>query len=306
MYERTSLIEGKSLDALVGYSPKMPLFTLSDAVNEGYSCEGCQKILGRMYGTKGLIEMDHLEPSHHAEGKEYGKVMVSPRGYQGLFNGEYGSHAGSAISYKGAKKADPSYQALSKTYEFQPTVFLKPNRPETPFVENENQIMELARETFLQLTGTEIPSNISISILPKEELKRKHGEFGKWSDGIQGFAVNGAVLKQVFVKQDHLDSVMMVLGHEIGHVFTPSLSNQHDEEAKAFSFAEAWAKCIKKHDIGGLAQSIKDESDWQPACNGLHDVAFNFVQRMIRKGVAPMDLHWDLAKRYRSLFNAYQ
>jgi len=127
---------------------------------------------------------------------------------------------------------------------------------------------------------------------------------GTWSDGIQGFALNGK-LKQIFVKNDHLDSLILVIGHEIGHIHTKRLSNSHDEEAKAFSFAIEWAKTIKKHNLGNLSENIKDDIDFKPARNGLHDLAFFFVKNLMNKGLKPMDIHRDLVKGYKSLFALY-
>ncbi|HLD87425.1 MAG TPA: hypothetical protein VJB12_05160 [Candidatus Nanoarchaeia archaeon] len=314
MYQGSSQGVGgySSLDNVVSYQPSPSSFSFEDAINEAYSCEGCQKIMARMYGKEDMDLHHDIVPIK--ELKEYSRTFSKSQGYHMVFgNGylhvgkSYDSSSGAPSLYNGSMIGnEASYQRFSRTYDFQPSVFLKPIRPKTPFVENENQILELAQETFLQLTGEQLPKNLSISILPKEELRQKHAPFGKWSEGIRGFAINGNTLKQVFIKQDHLDSLMMVLGHEIGHVFTPVLTNKHDEEAKAFSFAEAWAKCIKRHDIANLASSIKDENDWEPARNGLHDVAFFFVKKMMGRGIAPMQLHWDLAKGYRSLFNAYQ
>ena len=78
----------------------------------------------------------------------------------------------------------------------------------------------------------------------KEELKQIHSRFGLWNDNIQGFALNNS--KQIFVKNNELDSLMLTIGHEIGHVYTRCLTNNHDEEAKTFSFAMQWAKIISK------------------------------------------------------------
>ena len=96
---------------------------------------------------------------------------------------------------------------------------------------------------------------------------------------------------------------MLVLGHEIGHVLTETLPNKHDEEAKAFAFSIEWAITIKKNNIANLGLNIKDELDFQPARNGLHDVAFAFVDLMVRKGRKAIELHDDLSRRYLSMFD---
>ncbi len=290
---------GGSIDTLLSRTTT-PSFSLADPVSEAYICEGCQKLLSRMYGKEDPKISVSRPQEQCMEKEKYGVLSYHlSQSYIPLASGTTAYNLN-----KGDNAA--SYQNLSRTYEFAPTVFLKQIRPQTPFIENTNQILELAGEAFLHLTGKQLPKDIDITICTKDELKERHGRFGKWGDGIQGFAINGNSSKQIFVKQDHLDALMMVLGHEIGHVFTPSLSNKHDEEAKAFSFAEAWAICIKKHNIGNLASCIKEEGEWLPAQNGLHDVAFFFVKNLIKKGLEPMRVHWDLAKGYRSVFNIYQ
>ena len=101
----------------------------------------------------------------------------------------------------------------------------------------------------------------------------------------------------------NLDEMMLVIGHEIGHVLTKTLPNKHDEEAKAFAFSIKWAETIKKHNVANLGMSIKDELDMNPARNGLHDVAFSFVSLMLKKGRTAIEVHQDLAKKYISMFN---
>lgn len=98
---------------------------------------------------------------------------------------------------------------------------------------------------------------------------------------------------------------MLAIGHEIGHVYTSSLPDSHDEEAKAFSFAMEWAKIIKENNIGNLAENIKENIDFNPARNGLHDIAFFFVKNLMNNGLKPMEIHNSLVKKYISLFGFY-
>ena len=231
------------------------------------------------------------------------------------------------IEYSGQHKSplvysnnnyNPNETKATRTYYFTPELFLKPSRRETQIVDAIWQIKELIEETFAQMLSKKLPQNISINICNVEELKQIHSRFGSWSEGIQGFAINAGKskifginsvdnkkLKQIFVKNNPLDALMLTIGHEIGHVYTNCLSNSHDEEAKAFSFAIEWAKTIKKHDIGNLADNIKDDIDFNPARNGLHDIAFFFVKNLINNGLKPMEVHWDLVKGYKSLFRFY-
>jgi len=199
-----------------------------------------------------------------------------------------------------------SARQTTRTYYFTPEIFLKPNRPLTQFINTTEQVQELIEETFSLMLGKKLPQNISIQVCTVEELRQIHSKFGSWSDNIQGFALNNKKLKQILVKNNHLDQLMLTIGHEIGHVYTSCLSNSHDEEAKAFSFTIEWTKTIKANNLGNLAENINDSLDFKPARNGLHDIAFFFVNKLINNGLKPMQVHWDLVKGYVSLFGFYQ
>jgi len=209
--------------------------------------------------------------------------------------------------YKGIKTSnlysDQQYLITYQTnHSFAPEFLLNASRPKTRFVDDSNEAEAITREVFELMMNERMPENISINILPFEEFKLLHSRFGAWRNGIAGFSLNDNK-KKIFVRENHLDALMIVIGHEIGHVLTPTLPNKHDEEAKAFSFSIEWAKTIKKHNIANLGLSIKDKIDLQPARNGLHDIAFAFVDLMMRRGRKAIELHRDLAKKYVSIFD---
>ena len=203
--------------------------------------------------------------------------------------------------YNDSQKYSTPYSAI---HLFTPEIFLRPSRPKARFIDNNDEIKKIAEEVFEMMMKEKMPSSISINILPFDEFKALHSRFGAWSNGILGFSINSNN-KKIFVRENHLDSLMIVIGHEIGHVLTETLANKHDEEAKAFAFSVEWANTIKEHNIANLGLSIKDEIDLNPARNGLHDVAFEFVDFMVKKGRKAIELHRDLARRYVSIFNAF-
>ncbi len=182
--------------------------------------------------------------------------------------------------------------------------FLIPYRPQTQFIAQAAEVETYVREAFALMTGEELPKDILISVVPKHELKRLHelNSGGAWSEGIQGFALNnrsGKGIKQIFVKENDLDRLMLVLGHELGHAFTPLLGNAHDEEAKAFAFERAWMKILVKHNIANLKHNIR--LDARPAENGLHNVAYAFVERLLKEGHDAFELYWLLVERRLSI-----
>ncbi|MFH1439678.1 MAG: hypothetical protein ABIG89_03870 [Candidatus Woesearchaeota archaeon] len=170
---------------------------------------------------------------------------------------------------------------------FMPNNFLNLYRPDTQFIDNAKEVEENVKRAFRQTTGEELPEHISITICEKDKFKLIHeSNGGRWSPGIQGFTVH--MTNQIVVKQNKLDVVMLVLGHELGHVLSRPLNNAHDEEAKAFAFELAWMKAIKENNIANLAENIN--IDFKPANNGLHDVAFNFVRKLVNAGKRAMDV----------------
>lgn len=170
---------------------------------------------------------------------------------------------------------------------------LKKDRPVVQFIEDAEEIRDMVEETFFKLTGEEFPKDIAVRVCDDEQMKKAHTAFGgKWNPGIQGFAINEE--RKVFVRKNDLDILMLVLGHEIGHVLTNTLGDAVSEEAKAFAFEMAWVKTIIENDIRGLAANF--EPDFVPAANGLHDKAFGFVQKMVKKGKEALELFKDLGR----------
>ncbi len=208
----------------------------------------------------------------------------------GAGNAGAGNYSKPSTNYDNAVLQDSILETIKNTYlsnnsknDFVPDSFLNTYRPTTQFIGNVEDVKPFIEEAFRAVTGEDLPSNLSIHVLNEENFLKAHGMHGgSYSEGIMGFSLNsqGMGLNQVFVKQDNLDRMMLTMGHEIGHVMSMSLSNQTDEEAKAFAFSLAWMEKIIEKNIGGLSACIHP----RPAENGLHNVAFNFVSRILREG----------------------
>ncbi|MEM4239910.1 MAG: hypothetical protein QXM31_00065 [Candidatus Woesearchaeota archaeon] len=171
--------------------------------------------------------------------------------------------------------------------------FLRPGST-ARFVGDAAEIRDDIEAAFRATTGESLPSDIIIHVLNEKEFRKAHREHaGAWNDGIMGFSLNansrGA--SEVFARADQLDRLMLTIGHEIGHVLTRTLRSPHDEEAKAFAFSLAWMKAIRENNIAGIGGNILPE----PASNGLHDIAFGFVQRVITAGATAMEAFRQLA-----------
>ena len=57
----------------------------------------------------------------------------------------------------------------------------------------------------------------------------------------------------------------------------------------------AWMGIIKEENIANLATTIKLDN---PAKNGLHDVALDFVLNLINQGKEAFDVYLDLIKQF--------
>ena len=184
--------------------------------------------------------------------------------------------AGSQQSYQ---TFQPSYEMMftpKPEYHFQPDNFLKPGKG-SKFIGKAEEIREEVEETFNKIFQRRVPEDIKISILNESEFRKIAP-----SPGVVGLSINRSrqgLLSEIFVLNDSLARVMLTLGHELGHVLTPTVESSHDEEAKAYAFSFLWMKVIKENNIANLGDAIILEN---PAHNGLHDIAFNFVSKMLR------------------------
>jgi hypothetical protein len=192
-------------------------------------------------------------------------------------------------SARGAYLSTPAPHSL-----FIANDFLAPNST-ARFVGSAEDVKEFVEEAFIAATGEQLPNDIQITVLNDEEFTKAHLDFDKTTnDGVQGFSLNanGQGVNRIFVRANPLDRLMLTIGHEIGHVLTPTLQNEHDEEAKAFAFSLAWMDAVRERNIAGMGANILPD----PAHNGLHDRAFAFVQKLVRAGSSAWDAFLHLAK----------
>src|SRR3989344_905500 len=189
------------------------------------------------------------------------------------------------------KPTPPSYSNLFPThteYHFQPDNFLKPGS-KSKFVGQAEEIREFIEEAFTKMFDQPFPSNIKVSVLNKENFSQISN-----SPGTIGLSINRGqqgLISEIFVLNDYLARVMLTFGHELGHVLTPTLTNPKDEEAKAYAFSLLWMQAVKENNIANLGSAIILEN---PALNGLHDVAFSFLQQSINAGKAVDEIYADL------------
>jgi len=211
--------------------------------------------------------------------------------------------AGPKRFYKGKSTEEKKYESLVEQrysytpmhhshYVFTPDIFLTKERVPTKFVENFQEIKEYAEDAFKKLMDEGFPKDVLVNVCTWEELKREYPQFmDKCRTEVLGFAINRkhlALASIIFVKKDSLDRLLLTLGHEIGHVLSKQLSSSVDEEAKAFAFSIAWAETIRKSNIAGLKNSIRTIIN--PAENGIHDKALDFVLKQIKLGKKPFEL----------------
>ncbi|MBW2963723.1 hypothetical protein KY306_03030, partial [Candidatus Woesearchaeota archaeon] len=144
-------------------------------------------------------------------------------------------------------------QPTNIEYSFIPDDFLAPGRRKR-FIGDAEQIEEEIKEAFLKTTDLEFPPDIEITVCSQPQFKRMINQ-----PGVRGFSINrktSGQISEIFILNDDLASVMLTIGHEIGHVLSKSLKNKQLEAAKAFAFSKAWMKTIKQHNIADLQNAI--------------------------------------------------
>lgn len=192
------------------------------------------------------------------------------------------------------------HQQMQMEYFFQPDNFLKPGKFSS-FVGKAEEVKEFVEETFQKMFDAEFPNDIKISILEEPEFRKIAP-----SSGTIGLSINRnrkGSISEIFIINDYLARVILTIGHELGHVLTSPLDNPVDEEAKAYAFSLAWMETIKEHDIAGLSDVIITEN---PARNGLHDVAFSFVQKMRKQGKEWWNIYLQLIRKFSSVNYLYE
>lgn len=233
-----------------------------------------ESITGQYHGISTLESAVHsYQPATHSS---------HPFSVSTSFSGYNGRNAVESAPYT---HAFSSYLLHPAKEYFTPIMFLKDHRSSSPFIGKSEDVRHYVMAAFEATMGRALPDDILIRIVTKGELREKHEAFGgEWNEGIQGFAINrnGISHSMIFVKENELDQLMLVIGHEIGHCMSRTLPSKHDEEAKAFAFELAWMEALTEHDIAHMKDAI--DLDPRPANNGLHNVAFNFVKRLARQG----------------------
>jgi len=216
------------------------------------------------------------------------KSTANQKSYQ--INAEYSEKKRGYLQGKG-KDSYRSAAGMSKEIVFNPDMFINPAAPACRFIGKAAEIQYLIEESFQKTTGNIMPNDMTVEIISKEQMQKIKG----FSEGTVGFCINrkGFGISSIMVLEGSLDRVMLTIGHEIGHALSLPLQSSIEEEAKAFAFSIAWMKAIRRHNIGNLAINILPE----PANNGLHNVAFDFVSRLVGKGMEAIDVFMDLIKK---------
>lgn len=181
-------------------------------------------------------------------------------------------------------------------HEAMADLFLEPNRPVTPLVSEFGAVKDVTEETYKLLTGQDFPhDSVKVFVLTDTAFKSVFTASGNyWSEGIQGFSLNrfGRGISEVYVRENHLDNVLLTLGHEIGHILSKPLQNSKDEEAKAHAFSIAWMNTIRDNNIAGLKPNIF----LNPAKNGVHDAGLDIVNHLMSSAeITALDAFQTLA-----------
>ena len=154
----------------------------------------------------------------------YGCTSYSGAGYgAGGGYSQSQSYASSSASYcTGSYGPKPEYAMPEVPQISLNESFLAENRPWTPFISRLGDVQEVVEKTFELITGQEFPhDSIKIAICDEKEFRELHMNTGGiWSPGIMGFSLNnyGRGISEIYVRQDHMDGLLLTIGHELGHI----------------------------------------------------------------------------------------
>lgn len=224
--------------------------------------------------------------------------------YVAARSGAYAQGTAAAAYDNKSAYLDAGYSPATMHSSFIAETFLAENRPWTPIVSNMNEVREVVEETYQKMTGEKFPhKSIKVQIMEEKQFRMlQHQMQMTQSKGVVGFSLNryGKGTSEIYVKQDHKDSVLLTIGHEIGHVLSKTLPNPKDEEAKAHAFSIAWMETIRDNNIGNLQPNIL----LNPAKNGLHDEAYAFVKYLMKTGATAHDVFKTLAHGLTSIISS--
>ncbi|PIN74347.1 hypothetical protein COV20_00290 [Candidatus Woesearchaeota archaeon CG10_big_fil_rev_8_21_14_0_10_45_16] len=240
----------------------------------------------------GGSRLEYIAHSVNAPSYNASSTTITPSYAHSLFRPSI-----SSFTYRNEEPVSHAYRADTVTYHlfntkpeyhFQPDNFLKPGKHGI-FVGKAEEIREHIEDAFFKVMNKPFPSDVKITVCEEKEFRKIAP-----SSGVVGLSINRSqhgLLSEIFVLNDYLGRVMLTIGHELGHVLTSPLENQQDEEAKAYAFSFAWMDVIKEHDIAGLGDALVSEN---PAHNGLHDVAYSFVSRLLKSGKDAWEVYLEL------------
>jgi hypothetical protein len=131
-------------------------------------------------------------------------------------------------AFKGYTSNEALYTLFTpqQEYLFQPDTFLKPGTG-GKFVGKAEDVQEFVEEAFMKLFDQQFPDDIKVSVLNEKHFRRiaPHPS----TIGVSFNRRKLGLLSEIFILNDSLGRVLLTIGHEIGHVLTPTLSNPHDE-----------------------------------------------------------------------------
>jgi hypothetical protein len=241
----------------------------------------------------GLEEITRMQRAPSLE-QSFAYITSSPQNQAYLITSlfaptsSYTQQESSSFTYMSSNNKYIVSQNPHQEYHFDPGIFLKPGKHAT-FVGKIDEIKDHIVDTFERMLKTPFPDDLKLSLLSVKEFSRIAPS--PTTIGLSYNRKKYGLTSEIFVVEGNLARVMLTIGHELGHVITPTLENIHDEEAKAFAFSIEWMRVIKEYNIANLAEVFITEL---PAQNGLHNVAFEFVQKMVRDGIDAFSVYKKL------------
>ena len=123
------------------------------------------------------------------------------------------------------------------------------------------------------------------TVLSKKEMEKAFGENSKGHCYFSFSLFNIPFFPKIYLCSDTTQNMLIVAGHENGHLQKPYFSDNKDEETKAFLFQLSWEDVIMSNNIGGYAQFIGQFRQSNSDLNELREFPIHYHAYQLAKSI---------------------
>lgn len=129
------------------------------------------------------------------------------------------------------------------------------SRLNEPLIISFDQIRPLVEETHQAMFSGK-KYRYKTNVLSQKEMSKRFGEDSKGHCYAPFLFFSHPCFRQIYLCENSISNILIVAGHEIGHLQKPFFSANDLEETKAFLFQLYWGETIMEKNIGNLAETL--------------------------------------------------